>query len=108
MTETIEIINLNWLLGVIIPAGLTWSIAVLWLLRDIKRGTEKLIQMHEVPDDHGFGTVELAKDLRNHIVQEDQVFANMTKALHDLVHYVRWAAQQQVGKAPPPPGPHLK
>ena len=103
----IDIISMNWLLGIIIPAGIAWSTAVIWLLRDIKRQSDNLILMHKSADEHGFGTVDLGKELRDHIMEENLVFANMTKALHDLVHYVRWAAKQQAGQEPPPPTPFI-
>lgn len=89
-----EVQLLLWVMGVAFVPVLTWSIAVLWMVRDIKRGTDKLIAMHENADAEGFGTKELLE------LQRD-----FAQCLHELVHYVKWGIEKQTKMKPPPPPP---
>jgi hypothetical protein len=83
--------TLIWIAGAIVVPGLTWTIAVLWLLRDIKRGTDALVVMHEHPEATGFGTVGM-----------DRVISENARATRELSHYIMWATKAQTGSEPPP------
>lgn len=84
----------RWLIGVVVVPGLAWATAVIWLLRDIKKGTDKLLEMHENPDKYGFGS--------NHMTD---VLEHLNITMGSMVHYLRWIAEQSTGKPPPPPPP---
>jgi hypothetical protein len=51
----------------------------------------KLLDMHEHPENTGFGTTGLA-----------DVMVENTRALKALVHYIKWLETKN-GKGPPPP-----
>lgn len=88
---TVEI--LMWVIGVLMVPTLVWAISVMWLLRDIKRSTDVLIDLHtpERADDAGFGTVELARTMHS-----------LCHSVKELVHYTRWLAKKRTGEDPPP------
>ena len=82
-----------WVLGVTLVPMLVWAISVMWLLRDIKRSTDKLINLHtpERADEAGFGTVEMSRTMRS-----------LCHSVKELVHYTRWLAKKRTGEEPPP------
>jgi hypothetical protein len=86
----------RWILGIIVVPGLVWATTVVWLLRDIKRGTDQVLHLHEHPETTGFGTEALGAS-----------FLRMEHSMHELVHYVKWGVQQQNEKVPPPPEPSI-
>ena len=81
-----------WILAILVPMALSWCTTVFILLRDIKRTSDRLLDMHINADREGFGTVEIQAS------QED-----IQHALRALVHYIKWTAQELTGKIPPPP-----
>lgn len=88
-------------LGVIIPTLLYW-----WRLHYL---TTQLHDMHKSPDEHGFGTASTNKMLEEHMDHEEEMqrktldaLKYLTHTIRELSHYVRWLAEQQVGKKPPP------
>lgn len=83
---------LDWLA---VPA-MTWAIAVLWLLRDIKRSSDRLLDMHENPENTGFGTA-----------LQDEHLRALTHVLKDLVHYVKVDIEVRTGQPPRPPPPEV-
>ena len=75
---------LRWMLTILLPACVPWSI---WMTLRLA----KLLRMHEHPEDTGFGTVGFRETISNN-----------TRAMRELVHYVKWLAEAQTGtKAPP-------
>ncbi len=79
--------------------GVTTALLVLlpsifWVrskLNSIHRMAERDLYMHENPEKFGFGT----KGFRP-VIEEN------TRAIRELSHYMRWAAEAQSGKKPPP------
>ncbi len=59
--------------------------------RDMRQKIDKLLYMHEHPENTGFGTSRLAAVLKDN-----------TRALRALVHYIKWLETKN-GKGPPPP-----
>lgn len=53
---------------------------------------QKLLSMHEHPEDTGFGTVG-----------HRAAFEENTRAVRQLAHYLRWFIKSQTGEDPPPP-----
>ena len=82
-----------WAFGLGVVPALTWAVAVIWLLRDIKKTTDTLVVIAK-------GS---RQELHSHIVTENEGFNDMARSLKALVHYVKWTAQEQTGKEPPPP-----
>jgi len=65
--------------------------------------------MHHAPDEHGFGTETTNKLLLQHMEEESEMHRESLDSLkllrhtiRELSHYTRWAAEQSVGKKPPP------
>lgn len=83
--------TIQWIAGALMIPGLAWATSVIWLLRDIKMCSDKLMEMLERPERHGFGTSEMSK-----------VVSDNTKAIRELSHYVKWSAEQTTGAKPPP------
>lgn len=86
----IEIIK--WIAGVLVVPSIVFGFIVCSLLRDIKRGTDKLLEMHHNADKYGFGTVSLGEFLRE-----------MRDSFKDQNYYMKWMVEEMVGKKPPPP-----
>ncbi len=80
----------------IIGAGLVpaigWAIKSHIAQRDLDRKLSRLLEMHEHPENTGFGTVGF-KD----------VIEDNTRALKALTHYIRYLEVQRTGVEPPPP-----
>ena len=94
---TIEAIlwdGILWVLGICIPLGLAWMVALTWYIRDMKNKIDTLHEMHKDPTKYDLGFSPAEKKL-------DSIYA----VLKQLVHYVRWSAEQTSGKEPPPPPP---
>lgn len=85
---------LLWVMGVTIPAGLAWAVAVMWILRDIRRTTSILLEMHQNPTQYGLG-----------VGPSEAKLGDIHSEMKTLVHYVRWSAEQSTGTSPPPPIP---
>lgn len=95
-----------WVMGVAIP--LMFS-GVIWLTvrteiasrdrKDLASRLDKLIVMHEKPDEYGFGT-----STTNRIIEDN------TRAINTLIHYIKWLGSSSEDKAmnrgsmPPPMG----
>ena len=62
------------------------------LSKHTNRMTAKLLDMHEHPENTGFGTVGHVETMRDN-----------TRALKELSHYVQWIARRAPGEDPPPP-----
>ncbi len=81
-----------WILGVGVPAILSWCIWASWVLLRIQADTKKIVLMHQDPDKYGFGT-----GATNNLVDA------LTRAIRELTHYIRWDIEDRTGKKPPPP-----
>ncbi len=81
-----------WLAGMLLLPLVAYCFATISILRDIKRSTDKLLEMHHAPDDHGFGTRQLTEIMRD-----------LRAAMIEMAHYTRWTAENLTGKSPPPP-----
>jgi hypothetical protein len=86
---TVEI--LLYIVGVLLVPALGLSIQSFVVHRDLARKVDKLVHMHEHPENTGFGTVGLRG------VVEDN-----TRALKALTHYIQWLETKN-GLGPPPP-----
>ncbi len=62
----------------------------------------KLLHMHEHPEKTGFGTVGMAAAYEENTRAQER----LTRALIDLSHYVKFAAEHP-GQPIPPPSPDL-
>jgi len=87
--------------AIVIPV-LLWA----WSLHRI---TKELHSMHLDPDTFGFGTGQTNKLLEAHIADEMdahraaiEATRDVKHAIRELTHYSRWAAEQRIGKKPPP------
>ena len=81
-----------WIAGILIPFAVVWCIAVILLLRNMKRTGDELMAMHRDANGFGFGTIGLGKNFRE---------ARQTQK--ELVHYLKWFVENQTGEVPPPP-----
>ena len=81
-----------WLLGASVISLLGTGIKMWLMLRECHVMTKKLLEMHENPDNTGFGTSGLAS-----------IIMDNTRAIKALIHYVKWTAERQFGETPPPP-----
>lgn len=81
-----------WILGLVLVPAVGWSLAILLILRDVKRTGDELLSMHRNPNGYGFGTINLSE-----MVEEQR---RLTGA---VVHYLKWAAEKITGEVPPPP-----
>jgi hypothetical protein len=85
--------TLLWLLGILLLPLAGWGIRTTLIQRDIHRMLMKLLEMHEHPENTGFGTVGL-----------QGVLGDNTRALKALTHYIKWLETKNGGgKGPPPP-----
>lgn len=89
MPMTLEI--LLWILGVAALPLFIWGIKATITQRETNQILKKLMDMHEHPENTGFGTIGLRG------VVEDN-----TRALKGLTHYIKWLETKN-GKGPPPP-----
>jgi len=90
--STQEILALIWIIKLAFIPIVTSGIAAIWLLRDIKKSSDKLLVMHYNPDDFDFGTGGIEKDM-----------TALRNATRDVAHYTKWmATNMNNGKAPPP------
>lgn len=80
-----------WVLGVGTLPVIGFCVHVFIVLRQVGIDTRRLIHMHEHADEYGFGTG------KTNVVIEDN-----TRAMRQLVHYIRWMAEKQTGERPPP------
>ena len=76
-----------WILGAAVVPVIGWSVFVTHTLLDLKAQASKIIYMQEHPENTAFGIIII----------------DNTKAIKALTHYVKWMAQVQTGKEPPPP-----
>lgn len=81
-------------LGIVVPLVLYCTKAN-GVLGEIQMVTAKLLQMHEDPDAHNFGT-KRTNELLEVSVKEH------TLLLKQMVHYMRWYVETATGKEPPP------
>ena len=72
------------------------QVAMLWIVRDIKKTSERLLEMHLKPEDTGFGT-------RN----QDAILIEIRDCLRDLIHYTMQEIQNRTGKTPKPREPTI-
>jgi len=86
-------------LGALLVPVAGWGIKVNMILAslsrqntDVSRKCDKLINMHENPDDYGFGTT-----------RTNQIIEDNTRAMTALTHYIQWLVKEQTGHDAPPP-----
>jgi hypothetical protein len=80
------------LLVVVVVPAIGWALAILRILRDVKRSTDELLRMHQDPNGAGFGTIALSQMVESNRRQATAV-----------IHYLKWAAKHLTGIEPPPP-----
>ena len=80
-----------WVFGLSILPAIGWAIHTTWENKKILYSVEKLVHMHEKPDEFGFGTGGIKE-----VIQDN------TRAVKALTHYIVWVSQQQGHGAPPP------
>jgi hypothetical protein len=80
-----------WVFGIALAPAFAAAVAILGLLRDVKKTTDRLLYMHDHPSEFGFGTGGFKEALRSN-----------TRAMRELSHFVRWSSEQTAGKSPPP------
>ena len=81
----------QWIAGASAIALLAWGIRITVTINSTHRKASKLLIMHENPDSYGFGS-----DRSNSLMKEN------TRALNQLIHFTKWAVEEQTGKKPPP------
>ncbi len=84
--------TIRWIAGVLLAPSLLFAFIVISLLRDIKKTTDKLIEMHINADAYGFGTRAIGEYMRD-----------MRDAFRDQSFYMKWMVKELTGKSPPPP-----
>ncbi len=87
-----ELLTLIWAFKLAIIPTVTFSFAVIWLLRDIKKSTDRLLYMHYNPDKFGFGNGALGEEM-----------TGLRNATRDVAHYTKWMATNMNNGKPPPP-----
>lgn len=94
----VELVSLQWLIGIVMIPGGGALLSILWLLRIIRSEQKsqhaailELIEMHRTPDDHGFGTKAT-----------NEMVASIERTQKALIHYVEWAVTKMTGESPPP------
>ena len=81
------------ILGIVLTAGLIpWVLWVSSILRNIDSNVSHLKELHDNPENTGFGTIGMK-----------EVIEKCTTAIQLLIHYVKWSSEQASGKEPPPP-----
>ena len=80
-----------WLIGV-------GTVPVLLLLLRIWSLCSKLLDMHETPDQYGFGTIGVSKV----ITENTTAFNRMADTLDDMDIVLRWLAKSIKDGEPPP------
>ena len=86
------------ILSLILALGIPlfrWASKATGVLGDIQMISAKLLEMHQDPDAHDFGT-RRTNELLEVSVKEH------TLLLKQMVHYMRWYVQTATGKEPPP------
>lgn len=83
-----------YIIGVTLIPLLGWGIHIHIKINKISGQSDRLVLMHEQPDEYGFGTYKT-----NKIIEAN------TRAMHELTHYIKWLGKEQTGKEPPPPLP---
>lgn len=83
---------LLWVAGAALLPAIGWAIHLSTVAMCTRKDTQRLVDMHLRPDEHGFGTVKTGRQLEEN-----------TRAIQALTHYLKWFAEEQTGhKAPPP------
>ncbi len=72
------------------------QVAILWIVRDIKKTSEKLLEMHQNPENTGFGTR-----------LQDTILLEIRDCLRDLIHYTTQEITSRTGKTPRPREPSI-
>jgi len=87
---------IRWVISIGLLPCIGWGMHLTWMLYSQRRDTMKLVSDMAVIQT---SLAESRQDFKN------SLDAN-TRAISDLVHYIKWATEAQTGKAPPPPLPH--
>lgn len=89
----------RWIIGVSVVPAVAFGVYLVRVSEAMKKDVTKLLDMHEHPENTGFGTV----GLNGVMVDMKEVVEDNTRAIRALTHYVRWLAEKTDGKPPPPP-----
>lgn len=89
---------LLWVMGATIVPLIGWAVFMSNLACQTRKDCSKLVEMHEKPDDYGFGTIKTSQQLLDN-----------TRAVAQLTHYIKWFAEKSTGEKAPPyiPGEQL-
>ncbi len=86
------------ILSLILALGIPlfrWASKATGVLGEIQLVTAKLLDMHENPDAHDFGTKKTNQLLEVSVKEQ-------TLLLKQMVHYMRWYVETATGQEPPP------
>lgn len=85
----VELVSVQWMLGIIVVSGGTGMITIVWLLR--------LMKIEQAQSNKGIIKLLVEVGKTNIVVGE------VVRTQKAMIHYTRWTAQEMTGKVPPPP-----
>lgn len=105
MNETIVLhfTDLLWVVGIIGIPLLGWCIRMHFTCVKVREDVLVLVKMHREPDKYGFGTGLTNRTLSDSHRELTICIQGNTKAIQELVYYIKWLAKMQSGQTPPPP-----
>ena len=111
-----------WIAGILIPFAVIWCVAMVLLLRNMKRTGDELMAMHKQAGIGNYNSIAIIRKV-NHIEEVSDELLTMHKDANgfgfgtvglgenfrdarstqkQLVHYLKWFVEKQVGEEPPP------
>jgi len=99
-------------LSILETIGIVSAVVIPWLIWEWRKMAmiKKLVDMHEAPDQYGFGTGGTNSILSKQTTALSQIMTDqhrstekLVEAVDDLTHYIRWFTHEQTGRQPPPP-----
>lgn len=94
---------LQWIFGVLIIPLIVWCFWITTKVGSMLRITKETLDMHKDADRHGFGTRETNRLLTESHAQLKEGSKQMTAAMREMAHYMKWFCKAQTGEEPPPP-----
>ena len=82
-------------MAVLLAMGGAQTRIYLWL-RDVVKSHQEIREQQKHQDDLILENREMVRE----VVENGK---DQTRAVKDMVHYMKWLAEQQTGKTPPPP-----
>ena len=84
---------IRWVISIGLFPAMGWGMHISWMLYNQRVDTMKLVT------DMATITANVAESRQDF---KNSLDAN-TRAISDLVHYIKWATEAQTGQVPPPP-----